>query len=136
MNLPTRIRSPRLLATIATLLMAGFSISHTWEIRIDWKNTYRLNAVLDGISTWQFRQSGAIELNPIAAPFVNNDRWVEAGLLLVGEMVFVDWIESRLPRKCKGLAYFLGAVAHGYCTWSNRSHGATMIPIPVLQVRF
>lgn len=123
------------LAALATSLLAGFSFAQL-KVEMDWKITYRLNAVLDGISTWQFRQHGNLELNPIAAPFVNNDRWVEASLLLVGEMVLVDWIETRLPRKLKGLAYVIGSVAHGWFTWSNRQHGGTMIPIPILRVRF
>lgn len=106
------------------------------QVSFDWKATYRVNAILDGISTYQFRQHGAIELNPIAAPFVNNDRWLEAGILLLGEMAIVDWIESRLKGKYKGLAYIVGAVAHGICTWSNRKHGASVFPIPVLKVRF
>lgn len=125
-----------ILLVLLTLPLAGFSFAPDWEIKVDWKSTYRVNAVLDGISTYQFRQHGFTELNPIAAPFVNQDRWVEASLLLLGEMLLVDWLESRLKGRWKGLAYVIGALAHGYCTWSNRRHGATMIPIPILRVRF
>ncbi len=125
-----------LFATLLTLLMAGFSFAQRWEIRVDWRATYRVNALLDGVSTYQFRQRGFVELNPIAAPFVNRDRWVEASLLLAGEMELVDWVESRLRGRWRGFAYFLGAVAHGFCTWSNRRHGATVFPVPIVSVRF
>lgn len=125
-----RLLPPLLLALVTP------GILFAQKIEVDLKMTYRVNAILDGISTYQFRQHGNLELNPIAAPFVNRDRWVEAGLLLLGEMVLMDWIESKLKGKAKGLAYFLGALAHGYCTWSNRQHGGTMIPIPILRVRF
>ncbi len=123
-----------LLATVATSLMAGFSFAQ--KIDVDLKMTYRVNAVLDGISTYQFRQHGNIELNPLAAPFVNQNKWVEAGLILIGEMALVDWLESVLPRKLKGLAYAIGSLAHGYCTWSNRQHGGTMYPLPIFKVRW
>lgn len=121
--------------TLASLLMGGFSFAQL-NVKMDWRNTYRLNTILDGISTYQFRQHGHIEMNPIAAPFVNRDRWVEAGLLLIGEMVLVDWIESKLKGKWKNLAYVVGALAHGYCIWNNRSLRGTMIPVPVFKVRF
>jgi hypothetical protein len=126
----------RPLLALALLLSSGASSFAQLEVKMDWRNTYRLNAVLDGISTYQFRQHGAFELNPLAAPFVNRDRWVEAGLLLVGEMVLIDWVESRLRGKWKGLAYVVGALAHSYCILNNRQYGATMVPIPVLRIRF
>jgi len=125
----------RLLLALALLTTGPFCWAQI-RVSMDWKSTYRLNAVLDGISTYQFRQKGHFELNPIAAPFVNNDRWLEASLLLIGEMVLVDLIESKLPKKWKGAAYIVGALAHGYCVLHNRNYGATMLPIPVFRVRF
>jgi hypothetical protein len=124
----------RLLIALALLLSSG--ASSCAQIKVDWKTTYRLNAVLDGISTYQFRQKGNIELNPLAAPFVNNDRWAEASLLLIGEIVLVDWIETKLKGKWKNLAYVVGALAHSYCIWNNRQFGGTMIPVPLIRIRF
>lgn len=122
---------------ITKLLLSGIAflgLSSTLfaqrKIEVNWQQTFYANVLADGISTYQFRKKGHREENPIMAPFVNKDRWVEAGLVTLGYIYLVD----HLPKKDRKIAYIALSLLHAAATLHNKKElGTTMIPLLVIK---
>lgn len=98
---------------------------------IDWQTTYYHNLLADGLTTYQFQQSGYVERwNPLVKPWVDGGRWLEFAAAGAVEI----WAVESLPaRKRKGAYKFLGLL-HGLAAINNGRFGGTVIP--VVTVRF
>lgn len=106
------------------------------RITVDWRNTAIANSLMDTYQTYRFRQEGFVELNPLFAGFVNNNKPETTLLGGLALTIGVDATIRSLPKSQQTSAYLAWSLLHLYAVEKNRKRFGYGFPIIAASVKF